>query len=79
MSEKVNQEFSLGIEDIELEELSRDEAVEEIDREARQRLDMSFGEFLENYQNGTLKDTAAVNELIILLRFDGFGRNGAAA
>jgi hypothetical protein len=79
VSEKQNQMSSLEVEDIEIEEISQDEAVEEIAREARERLDMSFDEFLENYQNDNLKDTLAVNELVILLRFAGFGRNGAAA
>ena len=79
MSERVGKMFSSEIEDIEIEELSRDQAIEEIDQESRERLGMSFDEFLENYRTGNLEDTPAVNELIILLRFAGFGRNGTAA
>ncbi len=52
----------------EVVELSEDELIEEIDREAGERLGMDFGEFVEAYRAGTLPDTLAVNELIIQLR-----------
>lgn len=61
-----------------VEEVSREEIVAEIDREARDRLDMSFEEFLAAYEEGGLPDTLAVNELVILLRFAGLGRGTAA-
>lgn len=60
---------------IEVEEFTREEIVEEIDREARERLGMTgFEEFLTAYVEGTLPDTLAVNELVILLRVAGLAR-----
>ena len=49
-------------------ELSEEELISEIDQEARGRLGMSFEQFVLEYQTGTLPDTLAVNELIIMLR-----------
>ncbi len=69
MAEWLDQE----IEAVEVEEVSREEIIEEIDREARERLRMSFDQFYECYRNGDLPDTLAANELVILLRFAGFG------
>lgn len=65
MVEKVNQEQVFE------EEVTREEIVAEIDREARARLGMSFDEFRRHYREGDLPDTLAVNELVILLRFAG--------
>jgi hypothetical protein len=62
-----------NVEAIEVEEVSREEIVEEIDREARESLDMSFDEFLRAYREGDLPDTLAANELVSLLRFAGLG------
>ncbi len=59
---------------IEVEEVSRAEVVEEIDREAREDLGMSFDEFLAAYPSGTLPDTLVTNELVSLLRFAGYKR-----
>lgn len=53
-----------GTEAVEVEEVSRKEIIEEIDREARERLGMSFDRFYECYRNGDLPDTLAVNELV---------------
>ena len=47
--------------------------VEEVDREARESLGMSFDEFLQSYREGDLPDTLAANELVSLLRFAGLG------
>lgn len=49
-------------------ELSEEELVREIDQETRERLDMSFERFAQEYRAGTLPDTLAVNELVMLLR-----------
>lgn len=73
MAEKVNE-----MQAVEVEEVTREEIVEEIDREARERLGMSFDEFYEGYRNGDLPDTLAVNELVILLRFAGLGNRAPA-
>ena len=73
MAEKVDTTL-----DIEIEETTQEEIVAEIDREAHERLHMSFNSFLEAYRSGDLPDTLAVNELIILLRFAGFGKGAAA-
>ena len=61
------------IEAVEVEEVSRKEIIEEIDREARESLDISFDEFLRAYREGDLPDTLATNELVSLLRFAGLG------
>jgi hypothetical protein len=61
------------IEAVEVEEVSQEQIIEEIDHEARESLDMSFDEFLQAYQEGDLPDTLAVNELVTLLRFAGIG------
>ncbi len=58
-----------GYPHIEPLEISDEELREQIEREAKSRLGMSFEEFVEAYQEGTLPDTPAVNELVILLRF----------
>lgn len=63
---------------VEVEEVSREEMIEEIDREARGRLGMSFDRFYECYRSGDLPDTLAVNELVILLRFAGLGDRASA-
>ncbi len=49
-------------------ELSADDLLQEIDREARRRLGMSGEEFAEKYHRGELPDTAVTTELGILLR-----------
>ncbi len=49
-------------------ELSEEELVREIAQETQERLGMSFEQFVEEYRAGTLPDTLAVNELVILLR-----------
>ncbi len=59
------------IEAIEVEEVSREEVIEEIDHESRESLHMSFDEFLQAYREGDLPDTLAANELVTLLRFAG--------
>jgi len=59
------------IEAVEVEEVTREEVIEEIDREARENLEMSFDEFLRAYREGDLPDTLAANELVSLLRFAG--------
>jgi len=56
-------------------EVSEEDLVAEIDREARERLNMSFEDFVNAYREGSLPDTLAVNELVILLRFAGFGHS----
>jgi hypothetical protein len=61
------------IEAVEVEEVSRKEIIEEIDREARESFDISFDEFLRAYREGDLPDTLAANELVSLLRFAGLG------
>ena len=66
------------IEAVEVEEVSREEMIEEIDREARERLGVSFDQFYERYRNGDLPDTLVVNELVILLRFAGLGDRASA-
>ncbi len=52
----------------EIVELSEEEIINDIDQEARERLHMSFDQFVEEYRAGTLPDTLAVNELVIMLR-----------
>lgn len=61
-----------------VEEVSREEIVAEIDREAKGRLGMTFEEFRSAYEEGGLPDTLAVNELMILMRFAGLGRGTTA-
>ena len=61
-----------------VEEVTREEIVAEIERGARDRLGMSYEEFLAAYEEGGLPDTLAANELVILLRFAGLGRTTAA-
>lgn len=61
-----------------VEEVTREEIVAEIDREARDRLGMTFEEFRAAHEEGGLPDTLAVNELLILMRFAGLGRGAAA-
>jgi hypothetical protein len=58
-----------GYPSIEPIEVSDEELREEIAREAEARLDMTYEEFVEAYREGTLPDTLAVNDLVILLRF----------
>ncbi len=53
-------------------ELSEEELIAEIDQEARERLGMNFEQFVEEYRAGTLPDTLAVNELVIMLRLVDF-------
>ena len=52
----------------EVVELSEEELVEEIDQEAHERLGISFEQFVQEYRAGTLPDTLAVNELVMMLR-----------
>lgn len=56
------------IEDTWIEDVTSQEIVREIDLEARERLGMTFEEFARSYREGTLEDTTATNELVILLR-----------
>lgn len=62
------------VRNIEMEEVSREEIVAEIDREAREELGMSFDEFLAAYRSRRVPDTLVANELISLLRFAGYSR-----
>ena len=48
-------------------EISEEELLAQIGREAEERLGMSLIEFAEKYRRGELPDTPAVNELGILL------------
>jgi hypothetical protein len=48
-------------------EVSEEELLAQIGREAEERLGMSLEEFVEKYRRGELPDTPAVNELGILL------------
>jgi len=50
------------------EELSIDDLLKEIDREAQRRLGMSGEEFAEKYHRGELPDTLVTTELAILQR-----------
>ena len=50
-------------------EISDEELLEQIAREAKEHLNMSFDEFVEAYRNGTLPDELIANELAMLLRF----------
>jgi len=49
------------------EKLSRDEILGIIDKGAQRRLGMSVGQLVKSYQEGTLKEPAAVRDLLILL------------
>ncbi len=51
----------------EVVEISEEELLAQIGREAEERLGMSLIEFAEKYRRGELPDTPAVNELGILL------------
>lgn len=55
-------------EDTWIEDVTSREIVQEIDQEARERLGMTFEEFVRFYKEGSLDDTTATNELVILLR-----------
>lgn len=61
-----------------VEEVTREEIVAEIEQGARDRLGMSYEEFLAAYKGGGLPDTLAANELVILSRFAGLGHGTAA-
>jgi hypothetical protein len=67
VEEKTN--HSDGALPAEILEISDEELVREIDRQAKERLGISYEEFVEAYRKGTLLDTLAVNELVILHRF----------
>ncbi len=69
MAEKLHNVSSNGYPQIEPVEISDDELRLEIAREVEARLDMDFYEFVEAYHEGSLPDTLAVNELVMLLRF----------
>lgn len=56
------------IEDTWIEDVTPEKIIREIDLEARERLGMTFEEFARSYKEGTLEDTTATNELVILLR-----------
>lgn len=58
-----------GYPHIEPLKISDEELREHIAREAEARLGMTYEKFVEAYQEGSLPDTVAVNELIILLDF----------
>ena len=51
----------------EVQRVSEEEILSEIDRETRRRLGMSGEEFAEAHRKGLLPDTPAVNELGIVL------------
>ncbi len=51
----------------EVVEISEEELLAQIGREAEERLGMGLSEFAEKYRRGELPDTPAVNELGILL------------
>jgi len=69
MAEKLHSASSNGYPQIDPVEISDDELRAEIGREVEARLGMDYDEFVEAYQEGTLPDTLAVNELVMLLRF----------
>lgn len=69
MAEKLHSISPNGYPEIEPVEISDDELREEIAREVEARLGMGYDEFVEAYREGTLPDTLAVNELVMLLRF----------
>lgn len=48
-------------------EISAEDVLAQIGREAEERLGMSLEEFAEKHRRGKLPDTSAVNELGILL------------
>lgn len=58
-----------GYPHIEPLEISDEELREQIAREAKEYLGMSYEEFVEAYRQGTLPDELAANELAMLLRF----------
>lgn len=58
-----------------IEDVAPEEIVREIDLEARERLGMTFEEFVRAYRQGTLEDTTATNELVISLRLVDKGEN----
>jgi len=58
-----------GYPHIEPLEISDEELREQIAQEAKDRLGMTYDEFLKAYHEGDLPDTPAVNELVILLDF----------
>jgi hypothetical protein len=69
VAEQLYSVSSNGYPEIEPVEISDDELRAEIAREVGVRLGMGYDEFVEAYQEGTLPDTLAVNELVMLLRF----------
>lgn len=69
MAEQLHNVSSNGYPQIDPVEISDDELRGEIAREVEARLEMNFDEFVEAYREGTLPDTLAVNELVMLLRF----------
>jgi hypothetical protein len=69
MAEELHNGKRNGYPSIEPLEISNRELIEEIGREAEERLGLDFPAFLDAYRSGTLPDTLAVNELVILLRF----------
>ncbi len=69
MSEEQRNGSRDGYPHIEPLEISDEELREQLAQETETRLNMSFEEFLEAYQAGTLPDTLDVNELVILLHF----------
>jgi len=60
-----------GYPHIEPLEISDEDLREAIREEVEARLEMTFDEFVEAYQEGTLPDTLAANELAMLWRFVG--------
>jgi hypothetical protein len=69
MADELHSVSSNGYPEIDPVEISDDELREEISREVQARLGMDFDHFVEAYREGTLPDTLAVNELVMLLRF----------
>lgn len=58
-----------GIESVEPIQVSDEEILEQIDREAGMRMGMESGQFAEAYRKGSLPDTLAANELAMMMRF----------
>lgn len=69
MAKQLHNVSSNGYPKIEPVEISDDELRGEIGREVEARLDMTYDQFVEAYREGSLPDTLAVNELVMLLRF----------
>jgi hypothetical protein len=69
MAEKLHSGSRNGYPSIEPVEISDDDIRREIALEAEARLNMTYEDFVEAYQDGTLPDTLAANELAMLQYF----------